>query len=246
MAQSHRDYYRQVNHIGSNTDFDTKRQRRDYYRQVNHVAIKGPITQTKWSHMPITFTSQDVKLASFPHIDAMVITVHIDRWDINKILINNDSQAEILFLAAFNKIGFDRKQLKESTKPLYDFGGKQIEPVGVIILSMSFGTPKNPRTKFITFDVVDMIYPYNAIFRRGLLNTFKIASRSAYLCLKIPATFRVISIFWQSARCQKHREGFHAKPQKYTFPARRPRAAHYLHRSAQSRSSGKMQESHRT
>jgi hypothetical protein len=42
---------------GSNTDFDTKRQRRDYYRQVNHVAVEGPITQTKWSHMPITFSS---------------------------------------------------------------------------------------------------------------------------------------------------------------------------------------------
>jgi hypothetical protein len=64
---------------GSNTDIKTKRQRRDYYRQVNHVAIEGPITQTKWSHMPITFSSQDVNLTSFPHTDAMGVTVHIDR-----------------------------------------------------------------------------------------------------------------------------------------------------------------------
>jgi hypothetical protein len=35
---------------GSNTDFDTKRQRRGYYREVNHVVVEGPITQTKWSH----------------------------------------------------------------------------------------------------------------------------------------------------------------------------------------------------
>jgi hypothetical protein len=41
--------------------------------------------------MPITFSPQDVNLASFPHIDAMVITVHIDRWDITKILIDNGS-----------------------------------------------------------------------------------------------------------------------------------------------------------
>jgi hypothetical protein len=51
---------------GSNTDFDTKRQDCYYYRQVNRVAIECPITQTKWSHMPITFSSQDVKLAWFP------------------------------------------------------------------------------------------------------------------------------------------------------------------------------------
>jgi hypothetical protein len=41
--------------------------------------------------------------------DAMVITVHIDKWDVTKILINNGSQAKILFLVAFNKMGFDRK-----------------------------------------------------------------------------------------------------------------------------------------
>jgi hypothetical protein len=57
--------------------------------------------------MPITFSSQDVKLTLFPHIDAMVVTVHIDRWDVTKILIDNGSQAEILFLAAFDKMGFD-------------------------------------------------------------------------------------------------------------------------------------------
>jgi hypothetical protein len=125
----------------------------------------------------------------------MVITIHINRWDITKILIDNGSQAKILFLAAFDKMDFDRMQLKESTKPLYGFGGKWIKPVEVITLPVSFGTPKNPRTKFIIFDVVDVLYPYNAIFGRGLLNTFEAALHLGYLCHKIPATFRVISIF---------------------------------------------------
>jgi hypothetical protein len=145
--------------------------------------------------MLITIWSQDVKLDSFPHIDVMVIIVHINRWDVTKILINNDSQAKILFLAAFDKMGFDRKQLQESTKPICGFGVKRIELVGVITLSVSFGTPKNRRTEFITFDIIDMLYPYNATFGRGLLNTFKAALHSGYLYLKIPATFRVISIF---------------------------------------------------
>jgi hypothetical protein len=57
--------------------------------------------------MPITLSSQDVNLTLFPHTDAMVVMVHIDRWDVTKILIDNGSQAEILFLAAFNKMGFD-------------------------------------------------------------------------------------------------------------------------------------------
>jgi hypothetical protein len=125
----------------------------------------------------------------------MAITVHIDSWDVTKILFDNGSQAEILFLSTFEKMGYDRKQLKEPTKPLYGFNGKRIEPVGVITLPVSFGTPQNPRTEYITFDVVDMLYPYNAIFGRGLLNTFEATLHSGYLCLKIPTTFGVISIF---------------------------------------------------
>jgi hypothetical protein len=125
----------------------------------------------------------------------MAITVHIDSWDVTKILFDNGSQAEILFLSTFEKMGYDRKQLKEPTKPLYGFNGKKIEPVGVITLPVSFGTPQNPRTEYITFDVVDMLYPYNVIFGRGLLNTFEATLHSGYLCLKIPTTFGVISIF---------------------------------------------------
>jgi hypothetical protein len=136
---------------------------------------------------------------------------------VTKILIDNGSEAEILFLIAFKKMGYDQKQLRELTKLLYGFGGKRIEPVGVVTLPVSFGTPKNPRTEYLTFDVIDILYPYNAIFGRGLLNTFKAALHSGYLYLKFPATFRVISIFWQSPRCQKDQEGLHAWSQKCTF-----------------------------
>jgi hypothetical protein len=158
--------------------------------------------------MPITFSSQDVNLTSFPHIDAMVITVHIDRWDVRKILIDNGSQAKILFLATFDKMGFDRKQLKEPSKPLYGFNGKRIEPVGFITLHVSFGTPKKTHTEYIIFDVVDMPYPYNTIFKRGLLNTFEAALHSAYLHVKVPATFNIISVFGSQQEARNIEKGF--------------------------------------
>jgi hypothetical protein len=83
-----------------------------------------------WSHIAITFSTQDVNLTLFPHTDAMVTTAHIDQWDVAKIIVDNGSQAEILFLSTFQKMGYNKKQLKEPTKPLYDFGGKRIEPIG--------------------------------------------------------------------------------------------------------------------
>jgi hypothetical protein len=131
--------------------------------------------------MLITFSSQNINLTSFPHTDTMVIAVHINRWDVTRILIDNDSQAEILFLATFDKIGFDQKRLKEPSKPLYGFGGKRIEPVRAITLPVSFSTPKNPRIEYITFDVAGMTYPYNAIFWEGPFEYFR-----SYFAFSIP------------------------------------------------------------
>jgi hypothetical protein len=39
----------------------------------------------------------------------MVITTHIDQWDVAKILIDNGSQAEILFLSTLEKMGYNKK-----------------------------------------------------------------------------------------------------------------------------------------
>jgi hypothetical protein len=48
-------------------------------------------------------------LVPFSYTDVMVITTHIDKWDVTRVLIDNGSQAEILFLLAFDQMGFDRK-----------------------------------------------------------------------------------------------------------------------------------------
>jgi hypothetical protein len=93
-------------------------------------------------------------------------------------------------------------------KPLYGFGNKRIELVGVITLPVSFGTPKTPSIEYITFDVVDMLYPCNAIFRWGLLNTFEATLHSTYLYLKVPATFSVITIFDSQKEARNIERGF--------------------------------------
>jgi hypothetical protein len=70
----------------------------------------------------------------------MVIMTHIDKWNVIRVLVNNGSQAKILFLSTFEKIGFSKKQLKKASKSLYSFRGKKIEPVGSISLPVPFNT----------------------------------------------------------------------------------------------------------
>jgi hypothetical protein len=105
-------------------------------------------------------------------------------------------------------MAYDRKQLKELTKPLYGFNDKRVEPIGVITLPVSFGTPQNPCTEYITFDMVDILYPYNTIFGRGLLNTFEATLHSRYLCLKGPATFGIIIVFDSKKEARSIEHGF--------------------------------------
>jgi hypothetical protein len=78
---------------------------------------------------------------------------------------------------------------------LYGFGGRVIHALGKVVLPVSFGIVQNARTEYLSFDVVEMYYPYNGILRRGFLNKFEAVIHQAYLCVKIPATQGVITIW---------------------------------------------------
>jgi hypothetical protein len=162
---------------------------------VNHVAITGLVVQTRWSHVPLTFDDRDVDLRSAPHVDAMVINCSVAGWDLHKVLVDNGSQADIIFLHAFDRMGISHSLLKPSNNPLYGFGGKGTFLVGKIELPLSFGVAPNAQSEQVTFDIIDMVYPYNAIMGRGSINKFEAAIHGLYLCMKIPGPQGVITVY---------------------------------------------------
>ena len=91
-------------------------------------------------------------------------------------------------------MNIDRNLLQPADVPLIGFGGKRVNALGKITLPVSFGDLSNPRTEPVTFDVVEMNYPYNAIFGRGLMNKFEAIVRQLYLCMKMPASKGVITV----------------------------------------------------
>jgi hypothetical protein len=145
--------------------------------------------------VPLTFDARDVDLRSAPHIDAMVINCSVPGWDLHKVLVDNGSQADIIFLHAFDRMGISHSLLKPSDNPLYGFGGKGTFPVGKIELPLSFSVAPNARSEQVTFDIVDMVYPYNAIMGRGSINKFEAAIHGLYLCMKIPGPQGAITVY---------------------------------------------------
>jgi hypothetical protein len=162
---------------------------------VNTIINDGPAARTEWAKVPITFTEEDFKLKSTNHNDAMVIEVNIAGWVIGKILVDNGSSADILFLKTFKKMNLTQHMLHPPEYPLQGFGGKPIKSVGKVFLPVSFGDLDNARIETLTFDVVDIYHPYLAIFGRVFMNKFDVVIRQQFLCMKIPAPKGVITVF---------------------------------------------------
>jgi hypothetical protein len=137
----------------------------------------------------------------------MIIEVNIAGWVMRKILVDNGSSADILFLKTFEKMNLNQHMLHPPEYPLLGFGGKPIKPVGKISLLVSFGDLDNARTETLTFDVVDMYHPYLMIFGRGFMNKFDAVIRQQLLCMKMLAPKRVITVFGDQQEARNIEKG---------------------------------------
>jgi hypothetical protein len=180
---------------------ETKRQRQEYYQSVSHIC-SGKYFHFPWSHIPITFTAADIRLQHYPHNDPIVIRANIGKNtkyyfgnDVGRVLVDNDSSADILTWQCFSGMGFKKEDLKKAEHPLYGFGNKRIEALGKIDVNVTFSQDATMRTEVITFEVVDFVYPYNAIFGCNTINKFAAVIHQGYLLMKIPTAVGVISVY---------------------------------------------------
>jgi hypothetical protein len=144
-----------------------------------------------WSHIPITFTTADIRLQHYPHNDPLIIRANIGK----NVLVKNGSSADILTWQCFSGMGFKREDMQKAEHPLYGFGNKRIEAMGKIDVNVTFGQDATMRTEVIIFDVVDFAYPYNAIFGRNTIDKFGAVIHEGYLLMKIPTAAGAISVY---------------------------------------------------
>jgi hypothetical protein len=157
--------------------------------------------------MLITFSKKDINLISYPHSDALVIEANIQGWTIGKILVDIGSSADIIFFNTFDRMNINRNVLQPAEIPLIGLGGKRVNALRNIPLPVSFGDLTNPRTENITFNVVEMNYPYLAIFRRGFLNKFEAGRAPAVPLHENTCSKRGHHSSWQPAISQRNRAG---------------------------------------
>jgi hypothetical protein len=179
---------------GSNSEPANKKQKKEAQRRVHHVGVQGPFIRSKWSHIPITFSQEDLQLKDYPHNDAMIISCVIKGFLVHNVLVDTGSAADIIFAKAFRQMQEPKDKIHDATHPLCGFGGRQIVALGKMTMSVTFGYVHNTRSEQVVFDIVDMEYLYNAIIGRGTLNAFEAILHPAYLCMKIPSEQGSIAI----------------------------------------------------
>jgi hypothetical protein len=88
----------------SSSEPANKKQKKEAQRRVQHVGVQGPFIRSKWSHIPITFSQEDLQLKDYPHNDAMVISCVIKGFLVHNVLVDTGSAAEIIFAKAFRQM----------------------------------------------------------------------------------------------------------------------------------------------
>jgi hypothetical protein len=82
----------------------TKSKRKRPKEGYKMYAPKDPYIWTKWSHIPITFAQDDLRVEDYPHRDAMVISCVIKGFVVHNVLINIGNAIDSIFAKAFKQM----------------------------------------------------------------------------------------------------------------------------------------------
>ena len=124
-----------------------KKQKKEAHRRVQHVRVQGPFIKSNWSHIPITFSQEDLQLKDYPYNDVMVISCVIKGFLVHNVLVDTGSASDIIFAKAFRQMQEPEDKIHDATHPLCGFGGRQIVALGKITMSVTFGFINNTDRK---------------------------------------------------------------------------------------------------
>ncbi|XP_023886362.2 uncharacterized protein LOC111998496 [Quercus suber] len=116
----------------------------------------------KLSKELIEFRDEDLEGTTQPHDDALMLSYRIRGFTVERVLIDQGSEAEVMYLDLYKGLGLKPKDLSKYDTPLVGFDEKAVIPEGQISL------PVNPAGKeiVVNFIVVNAFSPYTVILRR--------------------------------------------------------------------------------
>ena len=115
-----------------------------------------------------------------PHDDALVVTLRIGGYNVKRVLVDQDSSAEIMYPNIFKGLKLRSKDLTYYNSPLIGFDGKIVLPKGQIRIPVQTGT----EVVKVNFIVVDVYSSYTSIVARPWLHTMGVIPFTLHLKVK--------------------------------------------------------------
>ncbi|XP_056695120.1 uncharacterized protein [Spinacia oleracea] len=149
--------------------------------------------------MKITFDDSDSTDTQQEHHDGLVISLPIGNALIKRILIDNGSSANVLFLEALQEMGLQEKSIIRRSTVLVGFSGESLRTVGEISLP-TYAEGVSVMTKF---NVVDCPSAYNVILGRPWIHKMKAVPSTYHQSIKFPTKWGVMEIKGQQRDAKK-------------------------------------------
>ena len=121
------------------------------------------------------------------HDDALVVTLRIGGYDVKRVMVDQGSCAEIMYLDLYRGLNLKPKDLTAYDSPLVSFDGKVVIPKGQIRLPVRAGS----EVVEVDFIVVDAYSPYMAIVARPWLHTLRAVSITLHQKVKYSSRDRI-------------------------------------------------------
>ena len=138
------------------------------------------------TNQDMCFSEEDVRGVKQPHDDPLVIMVMIEGFNTRRVLVDNGSSADIIYLSAFQQLKVDQKRLRPFDSPLVSFSRDKVYPKGIVMLTVTASSHPFQVTNRHNFLVVDSPSSYNVIIGRPTLNRWKAATSTYCLKVKFP------------------------------------------------------------
>ena len=145
-----------------------------------------PPLKHRRTNQDMSFNEADAKGVKQPHNDPLVIMLNIEGFNTKRILVDNGSFVDIIYLPTFQQLKLDPKRLHPFKSPLVSCSGNRVYPRGIVTLTVIVGTQPRQLTRQLDFLVVDCPSSYNVIIGRPTLNRWKETMSTYCLKLKFP------------------------------------------------------------
>ena len=123
----------------------------------------------------------------------LVVSPIINNITVSKMLVDGGSSIKLISAVLMDKLQISEAQLLP-TSPFQGVSLVAVQPLGKLVLLVTFGPKEKYHTKNVMVDVSEIPLPYHGLLGRSALAKFMAVMHHTYNVLKIPTTWGVLTV----------------------------------------------------